>query len=386
MRKPGTTRQPRRRVLIFQPSDDSYGLDRVLIRIVDVLIAGGYDVTCVVESRNPGSGWVGDELARRRVAVSKRPLANVSRSALRNPLGILRWLVSVVAGVPAMIQLSRSADLIYVNGFTLVAAALAGRLGRRPVLWHLHEIPPGGRLSGTVVRALSSRQVCVSRAVADAMRLSGRTTCDVIHNAVDVPTHVVEQPEVSHKRPLEIGIVARISRNKGHLVLAEAFEQLVAEGVPARLHIVGGAHQSDTSVEDQLRHRLRTMPAEKVVWAGEVPSGAEYMQQLHVLAAPSTVAEALGMSVLEAMAAGVAVVATRVGGHRETVDDRRTGILVNSTSTKELASAIGQLARDSRLRGSLAVKARERVNDNFGPLAFNSRVMQAVETTMLAYG
>jgi len=70
--------------------------------------------------------------------------------------------------------------------------------------------------------------------------------------------------------------------------------------------------------------------------------------------------------ILEAMAAGRPVVATRVGGTPELVIDGKTGILVERHAPAELARAIASLLRDEALRASLAAGARRHVAERFG--------------------
>lgn len=356
--------------VVFHPSDDSYGVDRVLTRIVDVLQENGWRIRCVVESANPGTGWLSDELSRRQVVVEKARLANLVRRQLTNPLLLLRWLGICLWNLPRAVRNARQSDLVYVNGFTLPLAALAGRLARRPVIWHLHEIPPGGRAIGRVIRLLSQQQICVSAAVAEAFGLAQAVSCQVVHNAVDVPARAVPQLDVSADSPLDIGIVARINRGKGHLVLAEAFEALLGHGLPVRLHIVGGPHSSDTSVAEALHQRFRDVPSDRIVWAGEVPSGSGYMQKLQVLAAPSVRPDPFPLSVLEGMAAGLVVVASDDGGHREAIRDGVTGMLCRTGDSAQLAGKLQRLVEDAKLRRELANAARAEVVARFAPEVF----------------
>ena len=75
--------------------------------------------------------------------------------------------------------------------------------------------------------------------------------------------------------------------------------------------------------------------------------------------------EGLGIAALEAMAAGRAVVASRVGGLGQAVDDGRTGLLVPPGDAPALAAALERLLRDSNLRGSLAAAGPEHVARDF---------------------
>lgn len=363
---------------MFHPGDDSYGIDRVLVRVAATLTDAGYDVECALDSRNPGSGWLSSELTRVEVPFRTIPLNIVSRSELATSLRLARWLVLGLLRLPSLIRLARSADVVYVNGFVLVVAAAAARLSGRKVVWHLHEIPPGGRWAGRIVRLLSTHQVCVSRAVAASFGLTGSAHTTVIHNAVDLPQTAVLQPEVDPENPLEIGIVARINAGKGHLVFAAAITELLAQDLPIRAHVVGGPHVSDVTVAAELSRRLNSVPDDRVVWAGEVGSGAAYMQKLHVLAAPSVRPDPFPLSVLEGMAAGLVVVASNTGGHPEAVIDGVTGLLVTPGDAVQLAERLRGLVHDRQQRLKLASAAREEVACVFAPARFAEAIRATV--------
>ena len=84
-----------------------------------------------------------------------------------------------------------------------------------------------------------------------------------------------------------------------------------------------------------------------------------------VVVVPSVIPEALSRVILEAMAAGRPVVATRVGGTPELVLDGKTGLLVERRAPMELARAIASLLRDEALRATLGAGARRHVAERF---------------------
>jgi glycosyltransferase involved in cell wall biosynthesis len=89
-----------------------------------------------------------------------------------------------------------------------------------------------------------------------------------------------------------------------------------------------------------------------------------FLSQVDILVLPSLF-EGLGVSVLEAMAAGKAVIASRVGGLVELVHDTVTGLLVAPRDVEGLANAIAKLAGDRTLRREMGQKGKERLQANF---------------------
>jgi glycosyltransferase involved in cell wall biosynthesis len=104
--------------------------------------------------------------------------------------------------------------------------------------------------------------------------------------------------------------------------------------------------------------------ADHIRFRGFVTDTAEYFAGVDLLAVPS-LHEGLGVAALEAMAAGRAVIATRVGGLAESVLDGVTGFLVPPRDAAALAGAIAKLARSRSLAQTMGKRGRERVGRHF---------------------
>jgi glycosyltransferase involved in cell wall biosynthesis len=157
-----------------------------------------------------------------------------------------------------------------------------------------------------------------------------------------------------------VGMAAVLEERKGHRFLLEAARRLKAQGCRIKYHLAG---------EGSLRKSLQDMAGrmglkEDVQFLGFVTDMPAFLSKIDIFVLPS-VFEGLGVSVLEAMAAGKAVIASRVGGLTELVMDGVTGLLVGTGDAEGLASAILKLADDRALIGEMGRKGRERVNERF---------------------
>ena len=163
-----------------------------------------------------------------------------------------------------------------------------------------------------------------------------------------------------------VGTVARLVPVKDIDLLLEVVESVVREIPSLRVAVVGDGPESDA-----LRARSVALGLERVVtFAGLVKPGAEAVREFDVYLLTS-ISEGVPMSVLEAMVAGIPVVATDVGGVSEAVEDGTTGYLVARTQdrgalTKELAARVVRLVRDPGLRATMGRRAIERVRNSFG--------------------
>jgi glycosyltransferase involved in cell wall biosynthesis len=158
---------------------------------------------------------------------------------------------------------------------------------------------------------------------------------------------------------LIVGTVGRLDPVKSFETLIQSLAIVRSEFHDARLVIVGdGAERA--SLEAEAR-RLQVDPA--VIFAGHRQDVRALLPAFDIFANSST-HEGVSLTILEAMAASVPVVATRVGGTPEVVTPG-TGILVAPRSADQLAAALAELARDGDRRARIGEAARARVEASF---------------------
>jgi glycosyltransferase involved in cell wall biosynthesis len=177
-------------------------------------------------------------------------------------------------------------------------------------------------------------------------------TAAVIPNWVDVERFAYE-PHALHT-PETIGLLGEISPHKGHDDAIEAMRQL---GVSFRLLIAG---QGETAYQNVLKERSAGLPVE---FLGLV-SVPQFFQQIDILILPSW-EEPFGIVLLEAMAAGIPVIATALGGPQEIISNPTEGVLIPARDPRALASAVKALASDGERRLSMIRNARARVEASF---------------------
>jgi len=177
--------------------------------------------------------------------------------------------------------------------------------------------------------------------------------------------------------PLRIGAVGRLEQQKGFDVLLHALTRVPE----ARLVVIGDG--AERPALEQLAKHLAVW--DRVVFLGWVDAPHEHLLDLDVLAVPSR-HEGLPLVLLEAMAAGVPVVATRVGGIPEAVDDGATGLLVPPDDQEALTSALQTLERDPRLRARLAGAAQDRARRDFTSEAMARRYEDLYDEILEAPG
>lgn len=197
----------------------------------------------------------------------------------------------------------------------------------------------------------------------------------VIHNGVDLTRF---RPSYAPKSMPVVGIVANLAPVKGHpdfLMMARLLERA---GVRADYWIVGGdIHGSGYGQKLETLCRELEL-SQRVRFLGHRDDVPEIIREMDVLVCASH-QETFGRCLIEAMACAKPVVATRVGGIPEVVDDHVTGLLVPPASPGALAEAVGVLLRTPARRRQMGEAGLARVRARFSAEAHANAVMRLYE-------
>ncbi len=190
----------------------------------------------------------------------------------------------------------------------------------------------------------------------------------VVHNGIDINKFTVNslqfRAEAKEKFGLKpgpvAGIVARLSDVKGHVYLIQAMKEVLVRFPDAQLLIVG-----EGKMKNNLLKLTRQLNLENSTYfLSNVIDTREVLSAMDVFVMPS-LKEGLGLGLMEAMAAGLAVAGSDVGGIKSLIQDGENGILVKPADKSDIAKAISELFSDSGKRESLGIKARDFIKNKF---------------------
>ena len=190
----------------------------------------------------------------------------------------------------------------------------------------------------------------------------------VVYNGIELDRFARVSVDVAAKRaslglPPQaqvIGIVARLNQVKNHPMLLRAFKRVMAQQSDAYLLMVG-----DGPEEAKLKALAESLQITDRAWfLGARSDVAELLQILDVYAL-SSFSEGTSVSILEAMASGLPVVTTRVGGNPEVVREPDTAFLVDSDNDEQMAAKLLELLRDPALREKMGRAGKARAYAEF---------------------
>jgi glycosyltransferase involved in cell wall biosynthesis len=327
------------------------------------LARAGHDVTLV---SRPGS-WLGQNLP---------PRVRYLESSLRRSFGELRRMSQLVrdGGYDVIHTHMSSAHyfgvlLRFLTGTPSVATAHRQCL---QLHWMFND-----RVIGCSNWA-STYQRRVNRVRADRMQ--------TVHNFADVDRfRALSQIPGETRARLQLASSDRIIGYVGDLVERKGLQYLIRalpailQRHPRALLLIAGSSPEDTRYQQHLRAEAsRSKVAERIRWLATRQDIPELMQIMEVLALPS-LKENMPICVLEAMALGLPVVATRVGGIPEAVLHNETGLLVPPRNAAALGEALGTLLDSPELRERLGAHGRQRVDQDFSPARQIERIVAILQ-------
>ena len=362
----GVTAPARIPVAVFLTSFEAGGTERQMTELIRRLDRKRFDVHAACFHRR------GVWLPRIEGVVSE--IAEFPIASFRSPSTLARFGAFVRWCRARQIAVLQAADL-YANAFALPAAALAGvavRVGSR------REVHPSrGRGLSALQRAgyaAAHRVITNSDAGAARLRSEGIPSdrISVVRNGLDLAAFPLRSSPPRQRRIVSVG---RLRPEKAHEVLIAAVARLRPAWPDVRLRLIGDGPREAALRQIAGEYGL----LDCVEFLGHRDDVPALLREADVFALPSR-SEASPNAVLEAMAAGVPVVASDVGGIPEAITPGLTGILVPPGDDEALAGALGHLFSDPLQAERLGLAARRHVEGHYS----FTRMVGAFEELYLA--
>jgi glycosyltransferase involved in cell wall biosynthesis len=347
-----------------------YGSQRLQLNLIDGVRRLGIDPVLLVTAEGPVAAAGRSAGVRVVVVPPPPPLDRYGRALLAEGLGPKAQIGLALASYSVRLaRLLRRERVRVLHASEARAALLAGWAARGlgvPVVWHHYtgerdELP---QRPFALAYRLAERVIACSDATGRALlRVLGEQApgkLHVVHDGVR-PAPAVTGPAEAPR----VGVTASLVRRKGHHVLVRAFAEVLAAVPDAELVIAGGPVETEPGYLDEVRGAAEGLGiASRVRFLGYVDQPERVLADLRVFCLPS-LDDALPLAILEAMAAGLPVVSTTVGGVPELVDAGRTGLLVPPDDAPSLARALVAVLGDPARGRGMGVAGAERARTHF---------------------
>lgn len=219
----------------------------------------------------------------------------------------------------------------------------------------------------------------IGRRMIDGFKVSANSI-RCIPRSVDSEKFNVIKEDTAGKSFFTVAIVGRITPLKGHAYFLKAMARVVRLMPNVRIWVIGDAPRKKEVYRRDLEVLAKRLGIkDHVEFLGSRKDVPQLLAQTDVLVLSTITQESFGRVILEAQAVGVPVVATRVGGVVDIIEDGKTGILVMPKDTEGMAREVMRLLKDRALGAQLASAAKEKVHQEFTLEQMASRTIQVYE-------
>jgi glycosyltransferase involved in cell wall biosynthesis len=284
-------------------------------------------------------------------------------------------------------------DIVHIVNYSQFVPIIRARLPMTRIVLHMHCQWLEQLDAAVIERRINAADLVLgcSNFIAAGVRRrfpSLAHRCDHIFNGADIA--LFARPPGVQPKPKQLLFVGRLAPEKGVHILLDAFRIVLAQHPDAHLEVIGPenviprdvllpVHDDPHVLELEpyfrpdaysqlLRAKVAELPSGSVSFFNKGMKFVELVPHYHsasIFAFPSVWEEPFGMPLVEAMASGTPVVATRGGAFPEIVEDGRSGLLVERSDVQALADAILQLLANPDKREAMAQAAFERASVMF---------------------
>ncbi|HAZ10404.1 MAG TPA: hypothetical protein DCY56_04785 [Candidatus Omnitrophica bacterium] len=299
---------------------------------------------------------------------------------MKNPYGWWNAIISLYKLIKREKTNIVHTHLFFANIYGRIAARMAGV---RTIFTTLHNpdytYEDNGRLTYKIRKIIDrySGRICNTDFIAvsnfvkkDFEKQLGFKNIKVLYNCIEPSIFRPMSKDDANCKRLELGFkeddlvlinIGRLHPQKGQLCLIEAFKLLNKSAENCKLIILGKGH-----MEPELRRKVEEYNlGDQVIFLKDRADVPSILVACNIFVFPS-IYEGFGIALIEAMASGLAIVASNIESLREIIDDARNGILIEKENHMKLAEAISMLIKDEKMRLSLGEMARKKAFEMFG--------------------
>lgn len=390
---PKMSTQTKPSILFLHSSSDYYGASKVLLQTIIACKSSGYK--CIVVLSEPGI--FSEKLIENEIDVHFFKLA-ILRRKYYNLLGILNrayYLVKAIGQLRSIIK-THQIDLVYSNTTAVLVGALASKICKVKHVWHIHEIIAGPRfllwVLGWLMEYATHKNITVSSAtfhhwnsINPSLTKKHKLIC--LFNGIDLLPYQSIQAKQNTSNKFTIGMIGRVHFWKGQTYFIEIvseLEKIVQQKKDNQIHLnylmAGDPFPGYEYLLTEIKDKKKMLGVEnKIQDLGYIRNNVRFFEQIDLLIVPSILPDPLPTVVLEAMASGIPVAGTKLGGILDMVVPNETGILIPWDDAQKAAAQIWNLCQQKESLELMSLQGRKRVQSLFSIERFENEILQTLE-------
>ncbi len=348
----------KKKILFISHQAAASGAPLSLYTLLSEIDLASYECTVALLQDGP----VAKQIKDMGVEITYVPLSKLLTQRMTLFMFVHNLTLLVTSLPPTCLYLAyNEIDLVHTNVLVTPDAALAARLLRIPNIWHFRELLLGSdrwkRFQIFMISRFANKIICTSRFGAwQLFGDKGNSKVELVYNAVSFDIFRENGEEHSFRKEMNFGesskiaaVIGGITEDKGHEFFVRAAVQIIKE-FPDSFFLNVGTLENVPYVQ-----MLKTIAwelglgNERLIFTGTRLDVPRVIAAADLIVVPSIYQEVFGRTIIEAMAMKKPVVATRVGGIPEVLQDGVTGFLVPPANDIAMAAAINKLFSDKKL-------------------------------------
>lgn len=371
-----------RHILFLQSSSEQYGSGKIILQVLKLYRSEG--LTPVVVLTGPGP--LVEELKAEGFIVRIQNLGILRRKYV-NPAGLLNRFSKNLKAYRFLDQLHSEFkfELVYSNTLAVILGAYWAKKNRLPHIWHIHEILPGPallvKLLSKMIDSSTPRPIAVSEAVVNHWKAKLKLAKpEVIHNGIPYDEFLKTYPAAKSQLGLPVDkliitMIGRINPGKGQLFFLEMASRISRTFPQCHFVLVGDPFPGYECIQEEIRFAIIEKGlSEKVIDLGFRTDVPKILAASDIFVLPSILPDSFPTVILEAMASGKPIVATRSGGASEMILEGETGFLIPIGDVEKGIEKFSKLIENEAMRLEMGKAGRSRVLKDYSFKAFEEKI------------
>lgn len=369
-------------IVFLHSSSELYGASKILLFVLEIVQKMGFSTVVIL----PGDGPLKEEMESMGIEVRIMNLGILRRKYF-SPLGIINRGKRLLKAYQFLKELHQQEEivLIYSNTLAVIIGAIFARRKQIKHVWHIHEILPGPEfLIKFLARQLDQttpQPLVVSEAVAQHWRPHLKLAQPkVIHNGMDYSSFINANRDLRKQLGIQdhqrvIIMVGRINPGKGQFFFLQMAQALIKSYPHTVFWMVGDPYPGYEPIQEELHAFIEEHDLGEHVkdlgFRRDIPA---LLKASDIFVLPSILPDSFPTVILEAMAAGLPVVATDSGGAREMVVHGQTGFIIPMGDQEQGVFYLSQLLDSSNQSQEMGKLGQKRVIDTFSFQQFSTEI------------